>query len=152
MLTKSQVGSANPKISLKISDVGRTNELKHSKDHGPFWEANSSLASQEITCIIQSPKVHYRIHKSLLLVPIQSWLKPGRYSLPISLWSILILYSHLLPLVLPTLLFIPPSHTSYVCNVMHVTFLLLMLCAFSIESLHIVHIVHISLIISLYVM
>ena len=30
---------------------------------GPSWEANWFAASQEIPCISQNPKVHYRTHK-----------------------------------------------------------------------------------------
>jgi len=38
----------------------------------PYLEANNHSASQDIPCLLCSPEVHYRVHKSLsLLVP--SW-------------------------------------------------------------------------------
>ena len=37
--------------------------LTYSMVQSPSWEANWFAASQEITCISQNPKVHYRTHK-----------------------------------------------------------------------------------------
>jgi hypothetical protein len=40
------------------------------------WAANSHSASQENLQLLQNPKVHYCVHKSLLLVPILSEMHP----------------------------------------------------------------------------
>ena len=50
--------------------------LTHSMQQSPSWEANWLSASQEISSILRNPKVHYRIHKCPLPVPILSQLDP----------------------------------------------------------------------------
>jgi hypothetical protein len=90
----------------------------------PSWEANRVSASQEIPCILWNPKVHYRIHKSPLPVPILSQLNPVYAPHPTSRRSILILSSHLhlglpsgrLPSGLPTKIRYAPLSSPIRCG------------------------------------
>jgi hypothetical protein len=59
-------------------------------------EANSQLATQEISRLLRKRMVHYHLHKSPELVRILSHINSIQTSLPILLGSILILSSHLL--------------------------------------------------------
>ena len=45
-------------------------------EQSPFWETNTSLASQEIRRVLWNPKVHYRIHKTPPPVPILNQINP----------------------------------------------------------------------------
>jgi hypothetical protein len=50
--------------------------LTYSIQQSPSWEAKMSSATQEIPRILWNPKVHHRIHKSPLPVPLLSHIDP----------------------------------------------------------------------------
>jgi hypothetical protein len=45
-------------------------------EQSPYWKANTHSGSREIEGLLQNPKVHYHVHKSLAMVPIQSEMNP----------------------------------------------------------------------------
>jgi hypothetical protein len=71
--TERRADAIHIRPSFSICDL---NLFTHSTQQSPSWEANRFSASQEIPRILWNPKVHYRIHKCLLPIPILSQLDP----------------------------------------------------------------------------
>jgi hypothetical protein len=72
----------------------------------PSWEAANCAATQELPSILQNLKVHYRVHKSLPLVPILSQIDPVHTTpsfLPPPSLSLRFWHSHQYPICIPLL-------------------------------------------------
>jgi len=65
-----------PAIGERERKLLATYLLTYSMEQSPSWEANRFTASQEIPHILWNPKVHYRIQKCPLPVPILSQVDP----------------------------------------------------------------------------
>jgi hypothetical protein len=82
---KRRITSGRQKINVGIEERWQgqkrgnyllTYLLTYVMEQSPSWEANRFSASQEIPRILWKPKVHYRIYKCPLSVPILSQLDP----------------------------------------------------------------------------
>jgi hypothetical protein len=95
-----------------------TYSLTYSLKQSPSWEASRFSANQEIPRTLCNPKVHYRVYKCPPPVPILSQINPFRAPHPNSWIYILILSSHLRP-VLVSSLFPSGVPTKTLCAPLH---------------------------------
>lgn len=99
-----------------------------------FWEANSSPASKEISCILWNSEVHYHVHKSLKIVPVPIQMN-AVYVLPSCFHKIpfnIILSST--PLSSKLLLFQKTNLYAYLTSTTHLTHLNLMIIIVFVEE------------------
>jgi len=83
------------RISLFPAARIAENYVINNPQQSPSSEADSHSAIQEIPHLLWNPKLHYRVHKGQLLVPIMSQMNSVQTFSSISLRSVLILSSHL---------------------------------------------------------
>jgi hypothetical protein len=93
----------NPHINRNWATVDKITEemersirkiLSRSIGLSPFLEATYSLTTQEIPCILWSPKFHYRVQKNPPLVPIMGQINPVHTT---SLYLFKIHFNNILP-------------------------------------------------------
>ena len=79
---------------IPVATVGRTGHAQGGQpstmEQSPPWQANRTVASQEIPRFLWNPTVHHHIRQQNALVPILSQINPVP-TLPVSLRSFLIL-------------------------------------------------------------
>jgi hypothetical protein len=89
-------GRLHVKESVRYMDGIRQSELREMiRALKLFQKLNRRSADQEIRHYLWKPKVHFRLHKSPPLIPIQMFMNPAHISHSTSLRSTLILSSHL---------------------------------------------------------
>jgi len=54
---------------IQMDSLYGTDWLTNSMEQSPSWKPNTSSSTQEIPHRLWNPKVHYRVHKTLALVP-----------------------------------------------------------------------------------
>jgi hypothetical protein len=112
-----------PKCPLAFNGLHCLTSPTHSlRELSPSWGAANCGATQKLTSILWNPKVHYRVHKSLPVVPILRQMNPI-HTIPSYLKSILILSTNI-RLVLPSGLLpsVFPTNTLHAFLLSHVPF------------------------------